>query len=135
MEIKQQTTVLLTSDVVLSRNFYVDVLGFEEVINIGWFVSLRHPSSGSTLDLWMRTHPSAPKSHRDISGVVLAFVVPEVAEVEQQFLKAGVRIVEPMRDEPWGQRHFIAVSPDGVLLDIVQRIPPQEQWLREHGFV
>ena len=128
MHIEQQATVLLASDVRASREFFVSLLGFEPVFDLGWFASLRHPSAGSTLDLWQRDHPSVPEGHRLApAGFVLALVVPELAAAERLFARAGVPIVAATRDEPWGQRHFVASGPDGVLLDVVQRIPASPQ--------
>jgi hypothetical protein len=34
----------------------------------------------------------------------------------------------PLRDEAWGQRHFITEDPDGVLVDVVTVIPPGEEF-------
>jgi hypothetical protein len=46
---------------------------------------------------------------------------------------AGVRVVLPLRDEPFGQRHVIVADPNDVLVDIVQPIPPDPDWLAQQG--
>ena len=36
----------------------------------------------------------------------------------------GARIALGLRDEDFGQRHFIVEGPDGVLVDVIRPIPP-----------
>ena len=67
------------------------------------------------------------------AGVVLAFLVDDVDAVEQRLRAAGVPIVQPLRNEPWGQRHLFCTDPAGTLIDVVQLIAPSPGWLREHG--
>ena len=47
-----------------------------------------------------------------------------------QLTEAGVlqEVVIGLRDEPWGQRHFLFRDPAGTLLDIVQLIPPSSEY-------
>ena len=42
--------------------------------------------------------------------------------------RTGVNVVLPLRDEDFGQRHFIVAAPDGVLLDIIQPVAPSEDY-------
>jgi uncharacterized glyoxalase superfamily protein PhnB len=56
--------------------------------------------------------------------MVLAFVVDDVAEAYVRFQTAGIPIVMPMRDEPWGQRRFVAQDPAGVLVELLQVVGP-----------
>ncbi|MCY1558852.1 hypothetical protein D9M68_958250 [compost metagenome] len=48
-------------------------------------------------------------------------------------LAAGVNVVQPLRDELFGQRHFIASDPNGILLDIITQIEPDPEWLKAQG--
>lgn len=45
-----------------------------------------------------------------------------------QLMAAGVTLVQPLRDELFGQRHAILLWPDGVLLDVIQPIPPSPEY-------
>ncbi|MBD0256676.1 MAG: glyoxalase, partial [Cytophagales bacterium] len=38
----------------------------------------------------------------------------------------GVPIEVELRDEPWGDRHFAIVDPNGIGVDIVTYTPPEE---------
>ena len=57
----------------------------------------------------------------------------DVDALHQRACALGVEIVYALRDEPWGQRHFMAKDPNGLLVDVVQLIPPEASFLREHG--
>ena len=40
----------------------------------------------------------------------------------------GLKPVLALRDVDFGQRHFIVPAPDGVLLDVIQPIPPTAEY-------
>lgn len=55
-------------------------------------------------------------------GVVLSLEV-EDAEAEWHRLKdTKLDCIVELRDEEWGQRHFIVVDPAGVYVDVVQQL-------------
>ena len=45
---------------------------------------------------------------------------------------AGLPILRTLRDEPFGQRHFITADPNGVLIDVIKPIPPSEEFLSQY---
>ncbi len=53
--------------------------------------------------------------------------VPDVDVVHAQ-LRDALDIVVPLRSEAFGQRHFIAVAPGGVLVDVIQTIEPEDAY-------
>ncbi len=40
----------------------------------------------------------------------------------------GHDVLLPLRDEAFGQRHFIVAGPGGVLVDVVTPIPPSAEF-------
>jgi catechol 2,3-dioxygenase-like lactoylglutathione lyase family enzyme len=46
-----------------------------------------------------------------------------VAE-EARLRAAGVPILKPTTDEPYGQRHFFCGDPDGTLIYVIELITP-----------
>jgi uncharacterized glyoxalase superfamily protein PhnB len=57
------------------------------------------------------------------------FLTIEVANVDEEYkrIKAlNVPIEIPLRDEPWGDRHFAIVDPNGIGIDIVTYTAPQK---------
>lgn len=134
MRVQAISTVLLVDDVAASLAFYERQLGFERTFVLPWFASLKHASGGASLDLWQRAHPSVPaRIDRAPAGVLLALVVEDAAAEAERMKADGVVIVDDVRDEPWGQRHFIAADPSGFLIDVVQRTEPTREFLVENG--
>lgn len=118
--------VLAVDDVAAGQRFYVEHLDFEITFENEWYVSLIHREQRAyQLAFVARTHESVPAPfRRPAAGVLLNFEVADAASEYRRLQSAGVPTVQPLRDDPTGQRHFIAVDPNGVLLDVVQMIPP-----------
>jgi catechol 2,3-dioxygenase-like lactoylglutathione lyase family enzyme len=134
MRFDRFSTCLLTDDVARSTAFYVDLFGFEPIVDIGWFVSLHAKDGSVELCICQRDHSTVPAGFdHAAAGVVLGFVVTDAAAEQARLQEAGTPVVVPLRDEPWGQRHFFATDPAGVLIDIVQMIPPSARWMADHG--
>ena len=117
--------VLISRDPARSREFYADLLGFETAFESDWFVQLAAPGEGGAqLGLVAAGHDSIPPRVREERGVA-ALVTVEVDDAYRAFERVWARNLEvelPLRDEPWGQRHFIVRDPDGVAVDVVQVI-------------
>lgn len=134
MHFDRFSTSLLSDNVAAAKRFYVDLFGFEVTSDVGWFVSLGYRGGPYELCLLQRDHEAVPDGFGErASGLILGFLVADAATEEARLRQAGVDIVAPLRDEPWGQRHFFATDPGGVLIDVVQMIEPSAEWLAEHG--
>ena len=62
-------------------------------------------------------------------GLIIGLLVSDAAAVDARLRAAGVRVVLPLRDEPFGQRHVMVADPNDVLVDVVQPIPVDPDWL------
>jgi hypothetical protein len=38
-----------------------------------------------------------------------------------------------LRSEAWGQRHFITSDPNGLLIDVIELIPPSEAYAQQYS--
>jgi catechol 2,3-dioxygenase-like lactoylglutathione lyase family enzyme len=133
MHFNKMSTVLLCDDLKTAARFFVQVLGFEQAFDMGWFATLRH-SSGATIDLWLRQHETlAFNTNSEKGGVVLAFVVSDAKAEATRLAALEADIVKPLDDHPWGQRSVMIRGPEGLLIDIVQPIAHDASFLREHG--
>ena len=86
-----------------------------------WYIQLRdkadHPFE---IALIAQDHDSIPEAARGPSkNVILSLYVEDAAAEHQGLIKAGLPVVQPLRDEAYGQRHFIVANPDGLLVDII----------------
>jgi hypothetical protein len=59
--------------------------------------------------------------------------VDDVDAVHARALELGLEIPYALRSEVWGQRHFMALDPNGLLVDVVQLIEPTHEFLEQHG--
>ncbi|EPR76579.1 Lactoylglutathione lyase [Leifsonia rubra CMS 76R] len=70
----------------------------------------------------------------DVAGTVafylqnFDFEVKDVDAEHERALSGGLPIVKSLRDEPFGQRHFITRDPNGVLIDIITPTPPDPEF-------
>jgi catechol 2,3-dioxygenase-like lactoylglutathione lyase family enzyme len=127
--------LLQVADVEASASFYETHLGFERVFSSNWYVQLRSTSTPAIeLAVIAHDHETIPASSRGLTqGLILSFEVEDAAIEAARLAAAGVPIIQPLRDEVFGQRHVIAIDPDGVLLDLITPIPPDAAWLAEQA--
>lgn len=127
--------VLLTGDVEAGSRFFVDHLGFRETFRSDWYVSLAHADRPEYELAFLRTgHESIPESIRAAkSTVLLNLEVDDATDAYDRLRAAGLVIHLPLRDEPWGQRHFIGETPGGVHLDVIQVIPAAPEFAAQYA--
>lgn len=128
MSVTSLYPVLMTADVPSTARFYREVLGCETTFESDWYVSLR--LGAFELAVLDRAHATVPEGHREAARGVLVNV--EVEDVDGVFDRLttvlGHSALFAPRDEAFGQRHFIAEAPDGVLLDVITPIQPTEEF-------
>jgi uncharacterized glyoxalase superfamily protein PhnB len=108
-----------------SRDFYVAMFDLEVSVELDWYLQLM-PQSDTRLNVGFlkpdhemfagRTAPSSP------SGVVLTIHVDDVDEAYERAQRLGAEIAAEIRDEDYGQRHFLVVDPNGVVLNVMGRL-------------
>jgi uncharacterized glyoxalase superfamily protein PhnB len=127
--------VLMAEDVAASARFYMEHMGFAPTFESDWYVSLKHRENPAyELAVLSRTHETIPDGFRgeSASGLLLNFEVSDAAVEYERLKEAGLRIVLPLRDESFGQRHFIGVGPGGVMLDVIEEIPPSSEFAEQY---
>lgn len=122
--------LLQVKDVAATSAFYQDLFGFTEVFASDWYMHLRAPAGSQELAIIAYDHETIPaEGRRPTSGLILSFEVADAAAEAERFAQKGIKIAQPLRDEVFGQRHFIASDPNGVLLDVITPIDPDPTWL------
>ena len=96
-----------------SRAFYVDVLGLEVAMDLGWVVTFAAPGNPTAQISVMRDDASA-SVQPDVS-----IEVDDVDAVHAAAQRLGHEIVHPLTDEPWGVRRFFVRDPNGKVLNIL----------------
>ncbi|WP_062216565.1 VOC family protein [Streptomyces sp. NBRC 109706] len=123
--------VICVEDLAASRTFYTELLGFEVTFDADWYVSLRRQDPRAwELALLDHQHPTLPAAYRaPARGLLLNLEVTDVdAEWRRLVVDGGLTPELPLRDEEFGQRHFIVADPGGVLIDVITPIPPSDAY-------
>ncbi|WP_433544218.1 VOC family protein (plasmid) [Streptomyces sp. CA-294286] len=95
-----------------SRAFY-GLLGFEEVMNHGWVMTLASPSSpGAQISVMTgdRTAPVDPDMSVEVDDVDAAYAAMR---------EGGAEILYPVQDEEWGVRRFFVRDPSGRVVNVL----------------
>jgi catechol 2,3-dioxygenase-like lactoylglutathione lyase family enzyme len=116
MSVKRIVPDIKSKQLDASRQFYVDVLGLEVVMDMGFIVTLVSPSN-----------PTAQLSllRDDGSSSILPQISIEVADVDDVHARAvsrGLHIVYPLTNEPWGVRRFFVTDPNGTVINVLCHI-------------
>ena len=133
MEITSFYPVLMVEDVAAAARFYRETLGFETTFEADWYVSLRF--DGGELAVLDSAHETIPEGFRTpVTGLLLNIEV-EDARAEHDRLVGALGITErlKLRDEAFGQRHFIVEAPGGVLLDVIEPIAPTGEFVHAYA--
>jgi uncharacterized glyoxalase superfamily protein PhnB len=117
--------VLMTGDVPGTAAFYVENFRFKPLFESDWYVHLQSSEDESVnLAILDGDHETIPAVARGrASGVLINFEVEDVDAEYQRARVAGLPILLELRDEAFGQRHFITRDPNGVLIDVIKVIP------------
>lgn len=134
MKITSYYPVLMTDDVAGTADFYCTHFGFEAQFTSDWYVHLQSRAQPSVcLAVLDGQHGTIPESGRGrAAGVILNFEVDDPDLAYARLQAAGLPILLALRDEPFGQRHFITSDPNGVLIDIVKPIPPSAAYAQQY---
>lgn len=95
-----------------SRDFY-GLLGFEEVMNLGWIMTVASPTQPGAQASFMSSDKTAPELP------ALSVEVDDVDAVYAAVRRSGAEIVHPLRDEEWGVRRFFVRDPNGQVINVL----------------
>jgi catechol 2,3-dioxygenase-like lactoylglutathione lyase family enzyme len=113
MIVKRIVTNIAASDIARARPFYVDVLGLEIAMDLGWIATF---TSSHTMapQLSVATEGGSGTAVPDIS-----IEVDDVDEALRRVQAAGLAIEYGPADEDWGVRRFYVRDPFGRLVNIL----------------
>ena len=115
---------IVTPHVQASRDFYVRLFGCNIVFESDWFVLLE--LGGGEIGFLLPGLEAQAKPFRaplQGQGMWITIDVEDVDATCARFQQMDVNIEVPLRDEPWGDRHFVVLDPNGIGVDVVQRRP------------
>lgn len=126
--------VIMTGDVAGTARFYIDHFRFKVAFENEWYVHLTSTEDETiNLAILAGDHQTIPAEGRGrVSGLLLNFEVEDVDAEHARLSAAGLPILLSLRDEAFGQRHFITSDPNGVLIDIIKPIPPTGEFAEQY---
>jgi uncharacterized glyoxalase superfamily protein PhnB len=123
---KKVYPLLITGKLKECAAFYVEHFGFTPVFEQDWYVHLVHQESGAELGFMIPDAGSQPEElHPGFNGKGMVYGI-EVDDAKLEYQRLSSQLASSMvlglKDEPWGQRHFIVRDPAGVFVDVVQQL-------------
>lgn len=121
--------VLSVPDVERASAFYREALELEPTFESEWYISLASADHAQQIAFVASNHESIPQG---FSATPQGFLVTvELDDVDRLYERARAQqreIALSLRDEEWGQRHFMLVDPNRVLVDVIKVIEPTEAY-------
>jgi catechol 2,3-dioxygenase-like lactoylglutathione lyase family enzyme len=94
-----------------TRDFFVELLGFEVAMDLDWVVAVASPTTPSAqVNIIGNDDPSAPG---------ISVEVADVDAVHARAVEQGFEVVYPLRDEDWGVRRFMLREPSGTIVNVL----------------
>jgi catechol 2,3-dioxygenase-like lactoylglutathione lyase family enzyme len=94
-----------------TRDFFLDLLGFEVAMDLDWVVTVVSPSN--------RSAQVTIVGNDDMAAPGISVEVPDVDAVHAIAVERGFEIAYALRDEEWGVRRFMLREPSGTLVNVV----------------
>ena len=120
---------IITEKLAETKEFYINVLDFGVSFENEFYLLIHTPNKSAEISFLQPNHPSQKpifQSPFNGKGIYLTIEVEAVDKVYKQLKDKGVEIAVEIRDEPWGDRHFAIVDPNGIGIDIVTYTKPEE---------
>ncbi|MEM6841524.1 MAG: VOC family protein [Bacteroidota bacterium] len=111
-----------TTKLAETKMFYTEHFGFEVIFEDDWFILLKKGEHELGFML-----PNLPQQNTLFQpafggGSWLAFQTNDAHQEYERLKQANVPIVAEIKDEVWGDRHFVIKDPNGIGVDVYQRI-------------
>ena len=94
-----------------TRDFFVELFGFDVAMDLGWVVTMASPANPSAqVTIIGNDDPAAP-------GISIG--VDDVDAVHARAVERGLEITYDIRDEDWGVRRFMLREPSGTIVNVL----------------
>lgn len=121
---------IITANLAETKAFYTQNLGFGITFENEFYLLMHTPGQQAEISFLLPHHPSQQplfQSPFTGQGVYLTIEVDDVDHLYAELKRKGVPIAIDLRNEPWGDRHFAIVDPNGVGIDLVKYTQPDAQ--------
>lgn len=126
IEIQALFPVMVTPDLAGVKQFYQTVFGFNAVFHEpGFYVHLVSPGTGAQLGFLAPGHGTQPGFLHPVmatDGYVITLEVENAARAYAQAQEMALDFIMHLKEETWGQIHFILEDPAGFRVDVVEHL-------------
>ena len=122
-------TGIITDKLEKTKEFYKRVLQFGITFENDFYVLMQDPDQQTQLAFLVPDHPSQQKLFQPSFTGQGVFITVDVQDVDAEYKRIqslGIPIEISIRNEPWGDRHFAIVDPNGIGIDFVTYTTPSE---------
>ena len=127
MKIDKLMPTVTIRNIAVAKEFYLKHFAFKVVFENEWYLSLE--SDGNIKGEIAFMLPQEEGQPVYTSGGLSICLEVAAVDVEHDRLKAaGLDIIVPLKDNPWGDRSFVTVDPVGVGLYIYSPIEPAAEY-------
>ncbi|SMP65975.1 VOC family protein [Anoxynatronum buryatiense] len=134
MKLSSVYPVIMTDKVKEVAEFYTSIFKFKTTFESDWYISLVLKQDEKQFELAVldHQHETIPEVYRKMAGGFLINIEVDDATVLYEKLtnSNGVEVVKGIKDEDFGQRHFIIKDPADILIDVIENIPPSEEFMK-----
>ena len=132
--VERMVPALYVEDLDRSKNYYCDLLELKPGFETDWIIQLSDPKNASVeLILQPMKHDLIPRRfQKPPQGCSLAFVVNDCDALFKRAQSMGLEIIQEPKNEHYGQRRFLTVDPDGVLIDVSSNCEPSPEFKEKH---
>ena len=114
----------VTDRIAQQKAFYTTHLGFDAVFyDENFYLHLLNPGTGAQIGFMLPELGNQPEflhAKAAPEGQVISFEVDDIEGALSYAESAGLDITFALKNEDWGQRHFMVRDPAGFILDIVK---------------
>jgi catechol 2,3-dioxygenase-like lactoylglutathione lyase family enzyme len=115
-----------SADAASGRAFYIDTLGLDLVMDLGWVVTYASPTNRTAQINIAQTAPDGPRADYSV----------EVADIDAVYERAAslsFPIIYPLTLEPWGVRRFFVRDPHGKVANVMCHAAPVQPGRAQSG--
>jgi uncharacterized glyoxalase superfamily protein PhnB len=120
MNLKKLVPLVTTGHLSELKDFYSKHFGFKVTIEVSTYLGLAG-ANGAELS-FMSPDEDAQEAFEG-KGLTLCFEVTDVDAEANRLVAAGVPVIVPLRDNPWGDRSIILRDPIGIHVYVYQSTP------------
>ena len=126
MGVAFQGSVVLVRDIKNSRSFYEELLGQKVMVDFGPVVGFEGGFS-----IWQVDHAYGILFDTQVKkpellgcrNFELSFEESDIHTIWETISSEKIKLVHPLREQPWGQLVFRIYDPDGHIIEIGEPIP------------